>query len=119
MTIMSQPPILTILPLFLRIHFILPTKKDMIKNGMANPSEYAVMYKTPDPGFDAASKITEVRIGPVHGVHPAAKAIPISIDPIKPEGRFLNSNLRSFIKNSGLNTPTIISPNNTMKIAPS
>ena len=39
------------------------------------------MYTTPDPGFVAASKITEDRIGPVHGVHPAAKAIPISVEP--------------------------------------
>ena len=53
-----------------------------MKNGIANPREYAVIYKTPEPGFDVAKRITEERIGPVHGVQPAAKAIPINMDPI-------------------------------------
>lgn len=77
------------------------------------------MYKTPEPGFCAASKMTEERIGPVHGVQPAANAIPIRIDPIKPEGRCLNSMRRSIIINPGLKIPTIINPKNTINIPPS
>jgi hypothetical protein len=34
-----------------------------------------------ESGFVLASIITDIRIGPVQGVHPAANAIPIKIEP--------------------------------------
>ena len=43
--------------------------------------------------------MTEPSIGPVQGVHPAAKARPIKKEPKYPDGRFLNSTRLSFIKN--------------------
>src|SRR4051812_11041537 len=77
------------------------------------------MYNTPEPGCDVANRMTDERIGPVQGVQPAAKAIPIKVEPMYPDGRFLNSNLRSFIKKSGFNMPTIIKPKKIIKIPPS
>ncbi len=115
---MRIPPIFMILRLCLRIQFIFPMKNDNTKNGTAKPSAYADIYMTPDPGFVAASPNTIPRIGPVHGVQPAANAIPTNIVPINPAGRFLNSKRRSFIKNSGVNTPAITNPKRTINIAP-
>ena len=70
--------------------FIFPIKNVMIKNGIENPSEYVIMYKRPDPGFVAASAITDTKIGPVQGVQPAAKAIPIKEEPKSPAGLLAN-----------------------------
>lgn len=39
------------------------------------------MYNSPFPGSDTPNAMTPARIGPVQGVHPAAKPIPIKIDP--------------------------------------
>ncbi len=64
-------------------------KNARIKKGTAKPSEYAVIKSIPASVSVAAKEITAIRIGPVQGVQPSEKAIPIKKDPIKPAGRFL------------------------------
>src|SRR5699024_3522057 len=61
---------------------------------------------------------TAIRIGPVQGVQPSEKAIPIIKEPIKPVGRFLKLIFFSFIKKSNFKIPVITSPKKTIKIAP-
>lgn len=80
-TIIMIPPILMISCWRFLIHVIFVMKKDRTKNGTANPNTYAIIYVTADSGLLPASVITADKIGPVQGVHPAAKPIPMRIDP--------------------------------------
>ncbi len=117
-TIIMIPPILMISCWRFLIHVIFVMKKDRTKNGTANPNTYAIIYVTADSGLLPASVITADKIGPVQGVHPAAKPIPMRIDPKKPAGRFLNCILFSPIRKEGWKTPRIIKPKKIMRMAP-
>ena len=48
----------------------------IIMNGMPIPAEYANSRLNASPGVVAASVSIEPKIGPTHGVHPAANARP-------------------------------------------
>ena len=48
----------------------------IIMNGIPIPAEYASSRLNASPGVVAASVSIEPKIGPTHGVHPAAKARP-------------------------------------------
>lgn len=80
-TIIMIPPIRMMSCWRFLIHAIFVMKKERIKNGTANPNTYAIIYMTADSGLLLASVITADKIGPVQGVHPAAKPIPMRIDP--------------------------------------
>jgi len=56
---------------------------DVIKKGMARPAEYISRSLKPyraEPEV-LAMNIIEPRIGPIHGVHPAAKVKPTTKEP--------------------------------------
>jgi hypothetical protein len=59
------------------------------KNGMASPNEYAASSWTPSPIVRCVPAMARMpaRIGPMHGVHPKAKAIPTSVAPMNQAGR--------------------------------
>ncbi len=62
-------------------------------NGMARPREYAKNSWNPAHllcEFIATARIA-VRIGPIQGVQPAAKPMPIRYEPISPTGLSLNT----------------------------
>ena len=54
----------------------LEKKAAVIKKGVPSPNEYANNKLYASPGEVAASVNVLPKIGPTHGVHPAAKAIP-------------------------------------------
>src|SRR5690625_5935276 len=58
-------------------------------------------------------------IGPLHGVHPAPKAVPIKIEPKNPDGLFLNCIFLSFIRKLKFSTPVIIRPKIMIRMEPS
>lgn len=117
-TIIKTPPAFIMKSWFFLIHFSFVIKKDNKRNGTAKPSTYNIMYGTAEPGLVPASVITAANIGPVHGVHPAANAIPIKTDPKNPLGLCLKWILRSFIIASGRNTPSVMKPNKIISNAP-
>src|SRR5699024_12707889 len=53
-----------------------PIKNVKTKKGSANLMTYITVYILPCVGLLAASKRIEPNIGPIHGVHPAAKPNP-------------------------------------------
>lgn len=106
------------IPLDLRIQPSLVTKNDKMKKGIAKPRTYISIYSIPDPGLEADNPIIAPMIGPEHGVQPAANPSPINTDPKYPEGLFLKCNFLSLIRNAGVNKPAIMTPNKTMKMAP-
>ena len=112
------PPNFMIATLYFLIICNFVIKKVNTKNGMLNPSTYSSIYNIAWDEFVAANVPIAAIIGPLHGVHPAAKAIPIKNVPIKPEGFALKLIFLSFIKNCGWNTPKMINPNTIMMIAP-
>jgi hypothetical protein len=54
----------------------LEKKADVIKKGVPSPKEYANSKLYASPGEVAAKVNVLPKIGPTHGVHPAAKAVP-------------------------------------------
>ncbi|MDF2736922.1 MAG: hypothetical protein K0S93_778 [Nitrososphaeraceae archaeon] len=54
----------------------LEKKAAVIKKGVPSPKEYANSKLYASPGEVAAKVNVLPKIGPTHGVHPAAKAIP-------------------------------------------
>src|SRR5699024_11088299 len=77
-----------------------------------------IINTIPLSGWVAAKERTTAKIGPIHGVHPMEKAIPIKNDPINPVGLFLKVSCLFFIKNLKLKTPTITKPKKIIKMAP-
>lgn len=49
---------------------------------------YIIVYTTPCPGLLAANKRIEPKIGPIHGVHPAANPKPTNKVPKYPADFF-------------------------------
>ena len=75
----------------------LPIARAVSIKGTARPNEYTESRRTP---FPMVSKLLayiriEDKIGPMQGVQPAAKAIPISIEPNLPEALLKEKNLFS------------------------
>src|SRR5690606_23977873 len=93
-------------------------KNERMRDGMENPSEYNTMYNIAESGFVLPSVITAIKIGPIHGVHPDTKAIPIKIDPIYTPVQFLNLYSRSFISKLLFKIPSTTRPKNIIKMAP-
>src|SRR5699024_2504503 len=104
--------------LYFLILFNIPEKKDSVKNGIANPRIKLIINTIPLSGWVAAKERTTAKIGPIHGVHPMEKAIPIKNDPINPVGLFLKVSCLFFIKNLKLKTPTITKPKKIINMAP-
>lgn len=115
---MITPPAFIIMFEYFSIQRVFDTKKLKTKKGTPNPIQYTTISIKALLGSDALIANIAPIIGPLHGVHPAANAIPIKIEPKKPDGLFLNSTLWFFIRKSNLRTPVIISPKTTIKIAP-
>src|SRR5699024_715904 len=115
---MIYPPTFTSLALCFLIQFNLPTKKDSVKNGIANPRLLLIINTIPLSGWVAAKERTTAQIGPIHGVHPMEKAIPIKNDPINPVGLFLKVSCLFFIKNVKFKTVTITKQKKIIKNEP-
>src|SRR5699024_11294024 len=102
---------------YLSIQRVFETKKLSTKNGTPKPKQYTIIRTSALLGSVALIAKIAPMIGPLQGVHPAAKAIPIKIDPINPDGLFLNENFLSFIKKSNFSTPVMIRPKTMISIA--
>lgn len=94
---------------------------EVSKKGMARPAEYATKRAIPDHADSevaATAKMAE-RIGPIHGVHPAAKPIPTRKEPSMPDGFSLKKWSRlSRCKILKLITPIIWIPSTIIIIPP-
>src|SRR5699024_12755876 len=77
---MIYPPTFTSLALCFLLQFTLPTKKDSVKNGIANPRIYLTTNTIPLSGRAAAQQRPTAKIGTIHGVHPMDQAIPLKTE---------------------------------------
>ena len=66
--------------IFLIIPIAFEKNAPVIKNGMPKPNEYAKSRLYAVPGFVAAKVKVLPKMGPTHGVQPAANAIPNTKD---------------------------------------
>jgi len=82
----KTPPIFIMRFKYFLIQFIFPMKSVIVKKGIAKPTLYALIYSIPEPGLLKLRAITDAKIGPIHGVHPAANATPMTYVPIYPLG---------------------------------
>ena len=86
---------------YLKIAFLcfvkLPIASAVNTNGTARPKEYTDSKRIPFPMVSEllAYISIEDKIGPMQGVHPAANAIPISIEPNLPLALLKEKNLFS------------------------
>lgn len=117
----NPPPIFKSRFEYLRNTFALPTKNAIRKKGMAKPNEYPVTLIKVSIVFGLLKFAYMIvpNIGPIHGVHPAAKMMPTNIELNTPILPFLNENLFSCIINFGWNMPNKNNPIAHTKIPPS
>src|SRR5699024_11920911 len=103
---------------YLSIQRVFETKKLSTKNGTPKPKQYTIIRTNALLGSVALIAKIAPMIGPLQGVHPAAKAIPIKIDPINPDGLFVKETFLSFIKNANFSTPVTMRPKKMSSIGP-
>jgi hypothetical protein len=88
----------------------------VIRNGIARPAEYAAESTSPlrQPPLVAANPMMPPRIGPIHGVQPAANARPSVNEPSIPRGFSLEKKRVSLYNVEIFNRPINWRPNAMM-----